>query len=69
MIVVNIQGHEENQVDGDMKCKACSWPTPERCECGGVIHFYNYDEYWIPETNDEYEAWDCKCDKCGKEGM
>ena len=53
-----MDGHEAGNDD----CPRCS---PQRCDCGGLIHDEYLDESYDPETGDESVYYTYLCDQCG----
>lgn len=60
----SVNGGLEIHAQGDVNCPECIYPAAQSCPCGGVMHFYDYDESWDGEN--EWETHSSICDVCGK---
>jgi hypothetical protein len=59
--VIQTAGGQEAHLRGDLDCLECVYPVANPCPCGGVVHFYDYDE---DDEGDDW--WSSRCDRCGK---
>ncbi len=60
----NLNDGLEMHTQGDVNCAECIYPVAEPCPCGGVMHFYDYDESW--DGDNEWETYSSVCDMCGE---
>ena len=66
-VIPSAHGGEERHERGNPDCGACSYPAARVCPaCGGVVHFFDYDEGWDEESGEEWQTWRSRCDGCGK---